>query len=147
MSENRKCPYEKNCGGCQYVSTPYAEQLKKKQKEVAKLLSPFCKVEPIIGMENPEHYRNKVHAALAQLDRVFGYEPKGRGFESPTARQKRSNFCLPKVTSFFIQAAGLAYHHALACISSAPLGLYLITRQRVYHQLLWSCISSRQSRV
>ena len=64
MSENRKCPYEKHCGGCQYVSVPYAEQLKKKQKEVAKLLSPFCKVESIIGMENPEHYRNKVHAAF-----------------------------------------------------------------------------------
>ena len=27
-------------------------------------------------------------AALAQLDRVFGYEPKGRGFESLTPRQK-----------------------------------------------------------
>ena len=28
-------------------------------------------------------------ALLAQLDRVFGYEPKGQGFESLTARQKR----------------------------------------------------------
>ena len=27
------------------------------------------------------------NAPLAQLDRVFGYEPKGRGFESLTARQ------------------------------------------------------------
>ena len=26
-------------------------------------------------------------AALAQLDRVFGYEPKGQGFESLTPRQ------------------------------------------------------------
>ena len=26
-------------------------------------------------------------ASLAQLDRVFGYEPKGRGFESLTACQ------------------------------------------------------------
>ena len=26
-------------------------------------------------------------AALAQLDRVFGYEPKGQGFESLAARQ------------------------------------------------------------
>ena len=25
-----------------------------------------------------------IFAALAQLDRVFGYEPKGRGFESLT---------------------------------------------------------------
>ena len=27
------------------------------------------------------------NAALAQLDRVFGYEPKGQGFESLTPRQ------------------------------------------------------------
>ncbi len=27
-------------------------------------------------------------ALLAQLDRAFGYGPKGRGFESYTARQK-----------------------------------------------------------
>ena len=29
-------------------------------------------------------------ALLAQLDRVTGYEPVGRGFESPTARQQKS---------------------------------------------------------
>ena len=28
-----------------------------------------------------------VYALLAQLDRVFGYEPKGQGFESLAARQ------------------------------------------------------------
>ena len=28
-------------------------------------------------------------AALAQLDRVFGYEPKGRGFESLTPCQEK----------------------------------------------------------
>ena len=31
------------------------------------------------------------HAALAQLDRVFGYEPKGRGFESLTPCQKKAH--------------------------------------------------------
>ena len=31
------------------------------------------------------------HALVAQLDRVFGYEPKGRGFESLPARQKSCN--------------------------------------------------------
>ncbi len=31
---------------------------------------------------------DKPFAALAQLDRVFGYEPKGRGFESLTPRKK-----------------------------------------------------------
>lgn len=29
---------------------------------------------------------------LAQLDRAFGYGPKGRGFESSNARQKSVNF-------------------------------------------------------
>ena len=31
------------------------------------------------------------NAPVAQLDRVFGYEPKGQGFESLAARQKRSD--------------------------------------------------------
>ena len=30
------------------------------------------------------------YAPVAQLDRVFGYEPKGRGFESLPAHQKSS---------------------------------------------------------
>ena len=33
-------------------------------------------------------YKYEKNAPLAQLDRVFGYEPKGRGFESLTACQK-----------------------------------------------------------
>ncbi len=44
------------------------------------------------------------------------------GFESLTLRQKRSNFCLPKVTSFFIQAAGLAYHHDAVVYIISPFG-------------------------
>ncbi len=30
------------------------------------------------------------YALLAQLDRVFGYEPKGQGFESLAARHKKT---------------------------------------------------------
>jgi len=30
------------------------------------LLEPFCKMEPIIGMEQPTHYRNKVHAVFGE---------------------------------------------------------------------------------
>ena len=43
----------------------YEEQLKKKQKQIRKLLKDICLVEPIIGMKNPYHYRNKVNAAFA----------------------------------------------------------------------------------
>lgn len=61
-----KCPVFKQCGGCQYLDMAYEEQLKKKQEYLQKLLGKFCKIHPIVGMENPYHYRNKVHA-------VFGH--------------------------------------------------------------------------
>ena len=39
------------------------------------------------------------YAAVAQLDRVFGYEPKGRGFESLQPYQNRKiRICLPWAT-------------------------------------------------
>ena len=34
----------------------------------------------------------KQYAAVAQLDRVFGYEPKGRGFESLQPYQESGHF-------------------------------------------------------
>ena len=52
---SKKCPYEKKCGGCQYIDLPYEEQLKKKQKDTNKLLKSFGKVKPIIGMKDPWH--------------------------------------------------------------------------------------------
>ncbi len=36
-------------------------------------------------------YKYEINAPLAQPDRVFGYEPKGQGFESLTARQKEKS--------------------------------------------------------
>ena len=66
-----RCPYSKKCGGCQFVDVPYENQLKKKQQNLQGLLGEFGKLEPIIGMENPDHYRNKVHA-------VFGLDQKHR---------------------------------------------------------------------
>lgn len=59
------CPVAVRCGGCQLGHMSYPEQLRFKQRQVEALLSPFCPVEPIRGMENPYHYRNKVHAVLA----------------------------------------------------------------------------------
>ena len=64
------CPVYKKCGGCDYQGIPYEEQLKKKEARVKKLLKPYCKLHPIIGMEHPYHYRNKVHA-------VFGHDRRG----------------------------------------------------------------------
>lgn len=54
------------CGGCRWVDKPYEEQLREKEKRFARLMAPFCKPEPIIGMEQPAHYRNKVHAVFGE---------------------------------------------------------------------------------
>ena len=59
------CPVAAKCGGCQLTRLSYAEQLQWKQQRVAELLDGICEVRPILGMDDPFHYRNKVHAVLA----------------------------------------------------------------------------------
>ncbi len=65
MTEEKKCPLYKKCGGCQLQNLSYAQQLSFKQRKVDRLLGEFKKPEPIIGMDDPYHYRNKVQAAFA----------------------------------------------------------------------------------
>lgn len=62
--KNGSCPVYKKCGGCQLQNLSYKQQLDFKQKKVEKLLKKFCDVMPIIGMDSPYHYRNKVQAAF-----------------------------------------------------------------------------------
>ena len=50
----------KNCGGCPMLGMDYAAQLKQKEEKVRALLGRYGPVNPIRGMENPYHYRNKV---------------------------------------------------------------------------------------
>ena len=68
---NLPCPVLKKCGGCQMLHLPYQRQLELKQAKVQRLLGRFCRVEPILGMDEPYHYRNKVQAA-------FGTDAHGR---------------------------------------------------------------------
>lgn len=65
-----KCSVSKKCGSCQYQGVSYKEQLAAKQKRMKKLLGKFANVKPIIGMDDPFYYRNKVHA-------VFDRDKKG----------------------------------------------------------------------
>ena len=65
-----KCSVSKKCGSCQYQGVPYKEQLAAKQKRMKRLLGKFANVKPIIGMDDPFYYRNKVHA-------VFDRDKKG----------------------------------------------------------------------
>ena len=62
------CPYENSCGGCtrDYSDLPYEAQLQKKEQLVRDLIGHLTTVQPITGMEQPLHYRNKVHAVFAR---------------------------------------------------------------------------------
>lgn len=64
-----KCIYSKYCGGCTLQGTPYKKQLEIKQVYISNLLKRFGKVEPILGMDNPLNYRNKVQVSLGYDDR------------------------------------------------------------------------------
>lgn len=58
------CPHYKKCGGCQLQNMSYPEQLSFKQAKCIKTLGSFGRVDEIISMESPYHYRNKVQAAF-----------------------------------------------------------------------------------
>ena len=58
------CPYDKKCGGCNLLKHDYAEQLKIKKAALAKLLAPYGRLTEVLGMDEPLHYRNKVHAVF-----------------------------------------------------------------------------------
>lgn len=62
-----KCEVAKYCGGCQLQGKPYETQLSIKQENINSLLGKFGKVNKIIGMNKPTHYRNKVQVS-------FGYD-------------------------------------------------------------------------
>ena len=58
-----------------------------------------------MGTQQASH-SHAVYAPLAQLDRVFGYEPKGRGFESLTACQKTKE-CIALLGFLFLDIMGV----------------------------------------
>lgn len=62
------CPYHRQCGGCQIQALSYEKQLEYKENKVRNNLIRLGKfdadfvdqiMEPIVGMEDPYHYRNK----------------------------------------------------------------------------------------
>ena len=59
------CTSAKKCGGCRNIHEPYENSLAFKQDKVNKLYA-GKKVERIIGMEDPYHYRHKIYASFSQ---------------------------------------------------------------------------------
>ena len=89
--KTRICPVSRKCGGCQLMNLSYPEQLKFKQAKVVKLLGSFHRVNAIIGMENPFHYRNKVQAAFG---RTRGGEIISGVYQSSTHNIVKIEKCL-----------------------------------------------------
>lgn len=58
------CPLSKRCGSCQYMGLTYDKQIALKQEKVQKLFPNYKEIRPVIGMEDPVHYRCKVQAAF-----------------------------------------------------------------------------------
>lgn len=64
------CPVDKQCGACQLLAIPYADQLTSKQAEIEELFADAlaedgATMQPILGMDEPFHYRNKVISPYA----------------------------------------------------------------------------------
>lgn len=74
------CPLAKKCGGCQLQGIEYKKQLEKKKKQVQQALPTGIQVRPVIGMEDPYHYRNKIHAAFGRTKKgeiIYGVYEAG----------------------------------------------------------------------
>lgn len=64
--KQKACPVSAKCGGCRWINKSYQEQLEAKTVFFRKLMEPYCRPEPMIAMEEPTHYRNKVHAVFGE---------------------------------------------------------------------------------
>lgn len=86
----KRCTCFKRCGGCQ-LDMRYKEQLEWKQQKCERMLSRYCKVKPVIGMDEPYYYRNKVQT-------VFGRDGRGhllRGvYQSGSGRLVATEDCM-----------------------------------------------------
>lgn len=62
-----RCDVTRKCGGCSQVGKDYREQLREKDARLSELFGAFAgaDVRPIMGMEDPYHYRNKVTSPFA----------------------------------------------------------------------------------
>lgn len=89
--DKRICPVSRKCGGCRLMNLSYPEQLKFKQAKVVKLLGSFHRVNEIIGMKTPFHYRNKVQAAFG---RTRGGEIISGVYQSSTHNIVKTDSCL-----------------------------------------------------
>lgn len=88
------CDVFGSCGGCTLLDVPYADQLSQKEARIAELFSGVAAsdvVRPILGMDDPFHYRNKVIAPFvsAPQGRAHHKDATMRSGDRGQARGKR----------------------------------------------------------
>ena len=72
---------------------------------------------------------NSAHAPVAQLDRVLGYEPRGRAFESLRAHQ----IPVVKTKAYSLTTVGLLFIWRARCINGYTHGYTVnLLRQQVH---------------
>ena len=83
------CPVAKQCGACQLLDVPYHKQIEQKQAFITELFEDVANentlCHPLLGMESPFYYRNKVTSPFAP-----GKKRKTKGTAHNNARDKRS---------------------------------------------------------
>ncbi len=62
MSEKRSCPHSGRCGGCDYISMKYSDELLEKYLTEEQFLSRFSTVSPILPSPSITGYRCKIQA-------------------------------------------------------------------------------------
>lgn len=74
-----QCPYFRRCGGCQMLHIDLSEQLRLKQAHVESCFRKYAgisvKVNPVVGMDDPYHYRNKAQYPIEGTQAGF-YAPR-----------------------------------------------------------------------
>lgn len=104
MNRAHACEIYKKCGGCQLTNLSYQEQLSYKMRRVISLLGRFARVDEIIGMDDPLHYRNKMQAAFAVDKRG---RPISGVWQAKECRVAKTDACLieDEVSLWIVRAA------------------------------------------
>ena len=73
------CPVSTACGGCTFQNATYEYELAYKKKKVQEVMNRIAKidikVDDVVGMENPHHYRNKIQVPFGMENKhvIYGF--------------------------------------------------------------------------
>lgn len=113
------CPQSSRCGGCELQHCSYEYQLQAKQKIVEDAMTRLGRidtpVEPVLGMEDPWHYRNKgiFHADYSDGTVRLGFYEQGSHQFVPAAACRLFSKAVTDLVSVLenlIQNSGRAYY-------------------------------------